>query len=164
MEPRFTSTAASMCEGESSAGSRLYPIRPFLAASIAVFRGDRVLLAARTAPPFDQTFSLPGGVVEPGETLEQAALRELEEETGVRAAIVQFNDYVERIERDEAGRVRRHFVIASFVGRWISGEGAIGPEAAAILWARADETDGLRLTPGLAPLLAKARLALEAAP
>jgi ADP-ribose pyrophosphatase YjhB (NUDIX family) len=152
-----------MSDGDSPAQRRLYPERPFLAASIAVFRGDRVLLAARTAAPFDQIFSLPGGVVELGETLEQAALRELEEETGVRAAILQFNGHVEFLDRDEAGRVRRHFVIASFVGRWISGEGAVGPEAAAILWADAEETSRLRLTPGLAPLLAKARRALEAA-
>jgi 8-oxo-dGTP diphosphatase len=80
--------------------SRLYPERPILAASVAVFRDGRVLLAARTAPPYDQVFSLPGGLVEPGESLEQAALRELTEETGVTAGIVGFAGHVEIIERD----------------------------------------------------------------
>ena len=62
-------------------------------------------------------FSLPGGLVEAGETLEEAALRELEEEVGVAASIVGFNDHVEVIDRDEDGQVARHFVIASFVAQ-----------------------------------------------
>ena len=57
--------------------SRLYPERPFLAASVAVLRNGKVLLAARANPPAAHVFSLPGGVVEPGETLAEAALREL---------------------------------------------------------------------------------------
>ena len=68
------------------AESRAYPTRPFLAASIAVFRDGQVLLAERAAPPAARLFSLPGGLVEPGESLQEAALRELEEETGVEAA------------------------------------------------------------------------------
>ena len=66
-------------------------------------------------------FSLPGGVVEIGETLTEAALRELYEEVGVEAEIVGFNRHIEPIVR-EGGRVRAHFVIASFVGRWTRGE------------------------------------------
>ena len=65
--------------------SRLYPDRPFLAASFAVFREDRVLLGSRATPPNDALYSIPGGVVEAGETREEAALRELFEETGGRA-------------------------------------------------------------------------------
>ena len=142
---------------ESVSRSRLYPDRPILAVSLAVFRGGRVLLAARAAPPFERVFSLPGGVVETGETLEQAALREMQEETGVLASVGRFNDHVEFLEHDEQGRVRRHFVIASFVGRWIAGEGVCGPEARAIVWASPGEQRGLALTPGLEPLLEKAR-------
>ena len=137
--------------------SRLYPDRPFLAASVAVFREDRVLLIARTAAPFAQTFTLPGGVVEAGETLEQACLRELDEETGVRARIVSFNAHAAVIERDEAQRVKRHFLIASFVAAWISGEGTTSAEAAAVLWAAPGDLDGLSLTPGLGRILAQAR-------
>jgi 8-oxo-dGTP diphosphatase len=91
--------------------SRLYPERPFLAASVAVIRDGRVLLAARAHPPGAHVFSLPGGLVEPGETLAQAALRELHEEVGIEAEIVGALAPVEVIERDESGRVRRHFVV-----------------------------------------------------
>ncbi|PNG24975.1 NUDIX hydrolase [Methylocella silvestris] len=115
--------------------ARLYPAYPFLAVSIAVFRGGAVLLATRTRAPFAGDFSLPGGLVEAGETLEAAALRELAEEVQVEARIFGFNRHVESIERDASGRIKRHFVIASFIGEWISGEGTPGPEAGRVLWA-----------------------------
>jgi 8-oxo-dGTP diphosphatase len=137
--------------------ARLYPDRPFLAASVAVVRAGKVLLATRTAPPNAQVFSLPGGIVELGETLEAAALRELAEETGVIAEIVGFNGFREVLDRDEAGRLRRHFVIASFAARWLAGEGETSAEAAAIVWADLAEAAGLQLTNGLLPLLERAR-------
>ena len=127
----------------AAAGDRLYPARPFLAASLAVFRDGRVLLARRAAPPFSGRFTLPGGLVEPGESLAEAALREMREEVGVEARLLGFNDHVEVIERDAAGRVRHHYVIASFVGAWLAGEGTPGPEAAEVVWA--DRADAMRL-------------------
>ena len=132
---------------------RLYPARPLLAASLAVFRGGRVLLARRIAPPLAGLFTLPGGLVEPGEGLEAAALREMREEVGVEADIVGFNRHVEVIERDETGRVRHHYVIASFVARWLAGDGTIGPEAAAIIWADREMVASLPTTDHLAALL-----------
>lgn len=132
---------------------RLYPTRPFLAASVAVFRGDRVMLAARGRPPLDQIWSLPGGLVEPGETLAEAALRELKEETEVEAEIIGFIRPIEFIERDEAGRVKHHFVICAHAARWISGEGTTSAEALAIRWAREEEIGDEPTTPGLIPIL-----------
>ena len=143
--------------------SRLYPDRPFIAASFAVFRDGRVLLGARAAPPHDSFYSLPGGMVEPGETLEAAALRELFEETGVQAQCLGFTGWSEVIERDEAGKIRRHFVIASFAGRWISGEGEPGTELPALRWARIEEAEGLTLTPGLPAILRRGHDLVEAA-
>ena len=141
----------------ATAASRLYPSRPILAASLAVFRGDRVLLIARAAAPYAAAYSLPGGLVELGESLEDACLREVEEETGVRADIVGFNRHACVIERDGEDRGRRHFVIASFVGLWRAGEGRPSAEAAEVVWAAPDDLDGLPLTPGLPDVLAQAR-------
>jgi 8-oxo-dGTP diphosphatase len=135
---------------------RLYPARPILAASIAVFRNGRVLLAERVNPPAADRYSLPGGLVEPGETLEEAALRELGEETGVTAAITGFNTHVEVIERDGEGRIARHFVVASFVGHWIAGEGTTGPEARRIIWADPTNLAAILTTPHLDRVLASA--------
>lgn len=140
----------------SDGDGRLYPTRPILAASVAVFRDGRVLLAERVKPPAPDCFSLPGGLVESGETLEEAALRELGEETGVRARIVGFNTHVEVIERDAADRIVRHFVVASFVGDWLSGDGTVGPEARRILWADPLALENLPTTPQLDRVLASA--------
>lgn len=141
--------------------SRDYPPRPILAASAAVWRGGKVLLGARRLPPFDKVFSLPGGLVETGETLEQAAMREVEEETGVRAQIVAFNGWREVISRDDDGRVKRHYVIASFAARWLSGEGEPGEELGQVMWADEAQYSAIELTPGLAELLESARTLVD---
>jgi ADP-ribose pyrophosphatase YjhB (NUDIX family) len=128
--------------------------RPVLAASVATFRADgRVLLATRTAPPASDVWSLPGGKVEAGETLEAAALRELMEEVGVEARILGFNRHVEIIHREPDGRVAHHFVVASFVAAHVAGEPSPGPEAGAVMWADPFDLRGLPTTRQLAEVL-----------
>ena len=138
------------------ADPRAYPAYPLLAASIAVFREGRALIATRTKPPGAGVWSLPGGLVEAGETLEAAALRELMEEVGVEARIVGFNRHVQRIDRDESGRIRHHFVVASFVGAWTGGEATTGPEAGEVRWVDPLDLGDLPTTPHLARILARA--------
>ena len=139
--------------------ARLYPSRPFLAASVAVIRDGRVLVAARGRPPLAGIFSLPGGLVEPGETLAEAALRELGEETGVVADLIGFVAPVEFIDRDAEARVRSHFVIAAHAARWRVGEPTVGDEASEFRWLRPEELESVPTTPGLVPVL-RAALAL----
>ena len=136
--------------------SRLYPERPFLAASVAVFREGKVLLAQRTGGAGAGNYSLPGGMVELGERLEEAALRELDEETGVSARLMGFVDYVEVIIRDADARVRNHATVIVFAGHWLAGEGEIGPEAGDIRWVDPFAPGDLPMTSGLADVLAKA--------
>ncbi len=128
---------------------RFDPPQPILGVSIAVFREGRVLLAKRTKPPSDGAFSLPGGRPEVGESLKEAALRELEEEVGVKAEIIAFNRYVEMIAPDTGSELRQHYVVLSFVGTWISGEGRPGPEAGEVLWAEPGQLDRLKTSPYL---------------
>ena len=134
---------------------RLFPARPILAVSAAVFRGGRVLVVRRARAPMIGHFSLPGGVVETGETLAQAVARELEEEVGVSARIIGFNRHVEAIGR-EGDRIRTHFVIASFVACWISGEPRPSDEVDRVEWIDPAEVLPSPTTPGLAEILASA--------
>ena len=130
--------------------------RPTLAASVAVFRDGRVLLATRTKPPADRLWSLPGGKVEAGETLEQAALRELDEEVGVKARIIAFNRHVEIMGRSVDNTVTHHFVVASFVAQWLEGEAQTGPEAGEVMWADPLGLGGLATTRDLGNVLRSA--------
>ena len=148
---------------DANQNSRLYPARPLLAVSVACFRDGKVLLATRTRPPAKGALTLPGGLVEPGERLIEAALRELQEEVEVEAEIIGFNGHAERIERDADGRTKHHYVIASFVARWKAGEPQPGPEAGEIVWAEPRSLDGLPLTEGLRALLRRAASMIETA-
>jgi len=148
--------AGSTSDPAAGPADRFDPARPFLGASVAVFRDGRVMLAARGRAPMEGLWSLPGGGVEPGETLAEAALRELREETGVEAELIGFVAPVEAIERDRQGRVRLHIVIAAHAARWVSGEPQTGPEARDIRWVSEDEIDTLPTTPGLPGLLRRA--------
>ncbi|HTV32851.1 MAG TPA: NUDIX hydrolase [Methylocella sp.] len=154
---------ASQPSANAEAAARLYPAHPHLAVSVAVFRAGRVLLARRGQPPHLGAFSLPGGLVEVGETLAAAALRELREEVAVEARITGFNQWVESIERDAAGLVCRHYVIASFTGVWLRGEARPGPEAGEILWALPADLDSLETTAGLACIVRAAALSMRQA-
>jgi ADP-ribose pyrophosphatase YjhB (NUDIX family) len=144
--------------------NRFYPTQPFLAASAAVFRGDRVMLASRGRAPMEGLFSLPGGGVEAGETLGEAALRELREETGVEAKLLGPVAPVEVIERDAEGRVSLHIVIVAHAARWVSGEPQTGPEAREIRWVTEAEIAGLPTTPGLPGILKQAFALHRSAP
>ena len=143
------------------ADARAYPIRPFLAVSAAIVRDGHVLVVRRARPPANGLFSLPGGVVEAGETLHQALQREVMEETGITIEPVALAGFRETISRDGEDRVERHFVILPFAARWIAGEPRLNEELSEARWVRPAELAGLPTTPGLAVIVAKAFERLE---
>lgn len=101
-------------------------------------RDGSVLLARRGKPPLLGRWVIPGGTVELGETLEQALVREMAEETALQVAPVEVLTVFDRIERDEQG-VRYHFVIVDYLCRWLAGEAAAGSDALEVAWATRDE-------------------------
>lgn len=129
---------------------RLFPARPLIGVSVAVIRDGRVLLAQRAAEPMRGVWTLPGGLVEAGERLAEAALRELEEEVGTRAEVVGPSlTPTEILMRDASDRLRHHYVIHPHAALWRAVEPVPGPEALAVRWAALDEVAGLATTPGL---------------
>jgi ADP-ribose pyrophosphatase YjhB (NUDIX family) len=138
------------------ADPRLYPDRPFLAASAAVVRGGKVLVVRRASAPANGVFSLPGGVVETGETLHEAVVREVREETGLTIEPVALAGFRETIVRDEDNRVERHFVILPFAARWLAGEPVLNDELSEWRWVDQDELASLPTTPGLVAIVADA--------
>jgi ADP-ribose pyrophosphatase YjhB (NUDIX family) len=146
----------------SGDASRPAARRPVLAASIAVFRDGRVLLAQRAKDPGAGVWSLPGGRVEAGETMEVAALRELQEEVGLAAEIVAFNRHVEVIRHDPEGALTAHFVVASFVGLWRSGVASACDETTAVAWVDPLSPQVWPLSSGLQDVLLRAAAIMAA--
>ena len=143
--------------------ARMYPDRPFLAVSAAIIREDRVLIARRARGASTGNFTLPGGVVEAGETLHQAIVREVMEETGIAIEPVALAGHREFITHDEGGQVSRHFVIMCFAARWISGDGVPQlEELSELRWLRPEELAPLKTTEGLAEIVASAFRLIEA--
>jgi ADP-ribose pyrophosphatase YjhB (NUDIX family) len=145
------------------ADPRAYPDRPYLAVSAAIIRDGHVLVVRRARPPAHGLFTLPGGVVEAGETLAEAVIREVREETELTIEPVALAGYREVIVRDAEDRVQRHFVILPFAARWIAGEPKLNDELAEARWLRPAGLAGLTTTEGLADIIAAAFERIEQA-
>jgi len=138
------------------ADERTYPKRPYLAVSAAIIRNGKVLVVRRARQPALNFYTLPGGAVEPGETLFNAVVREVREETSLDIEPVALAGHREVIVRDDQGRVERHFVILSFAARWRGGEPVLNDELDDARWLDLAELSGYRTTEGLAEIVAAA--------
>lgn len=123
--------------------SREYPAHPRLGVGVIVWRKDQVLLVQRGRPPRQGQWGLPGGVVELGETVAEAALREVREETGLEVELGEVVTVVDLIERDEDGAIRHHYALVEMDADWQGGEAVAGDDAAAVRWAFLDDLDEL---------------------
>lgn len=119
--------------------NRLYPDRPIVGVGVVVLRGNEVLLIRRAKPPVSDNWSIPGGAQEIGETVREAARREVAEETGIGIEIVGLIDVVDGITRDDEGRAKFHYTLVDFAALWRSGEARAASDAAAARWAGLDE-------------------------
>ncbi len=108
---------------------REYPDRPWVGIGCIVLRGEDVLLIRRGQPPLMGQWSIPGGTQLLGELTEEAARRELREEAGVEVGPLEFAFALDVVDRDAEGRVRFHYTILDYCGRWASGEPVAGDDA-----------------------------------
>jgi len=106
-----------------------------VAVGAVVWRGpEQLLLVRRGQPPRAGEWSIPGGRVEAGETLREALVREVAEETGLTIAIDKLIDVVDFVERDAAGTVTAHYLLIDFTARWIAGEARATSDLAECGW------------------------------
>ncbi len=137
------------------AAARGYPDVPRVAVGAVVFHENRVLLIRRGQAPSDGQWAIPGGVVELGETLAQAAEREIREETGIQIAAQEPIYVFDVVERDPTDKVRYHYVIVDLAARYLGGELHAGDDAAEARWVSADEMKRLTVSPPTRQLLAR---------
>ena len=132
---------------------RLYPDRPMVGVGVLIREEDRYLIVKRAAEPDAGLWSIPGGLVEVGERASDAAVREAKEETGLDIGIVDVIGVVDKIVRDEASRVKYHFVIIDYLAEPGSGSMRAASDALEARWVKAEELPCYDLTPTLVELL-----------
>lgn len=125
--------------------SRIYPSHPVLGVGTVVWHGERVLLVRRTTPPREGQWSLPGGAQQLGETVAEAARREVREEAGIEIEPGEPIAAIDLVERDGDGRVRYHYTLVDFTAEAASAELTPGDDAADARWFALDELTALGL-------------------
>jgi 8-oxo-dGTP diphosphatase len=135
--------------------NREYPETPLVGVGAIIVDGDRVALVRRGRAPLQGKWSIPGGVLEVGETLRAAAEREVREETGLEVEIGELLGVFDRVLPDEAGKIRYHYVLIDFLCRRISGELRAGDDAEEVGWFREGELGTLGLAEETRRVIAK---------
>jgi 8-oxo-dGTP diphosphatase len=121
-----------------------------------IIRRGSILLVERGREPLKGYWSLPGGLVEPGELLEQALVREVREETGLRVRAARMFEIFERIMRDDNGRAEYHYVLADYLCKLEGGELRPGDDVSRAEWVRRADLSDYRLTEGTLTVIEKA--------
>lgn len=135
-----------------------YPQNPRVAVGAVVFNNNRVLLVRRGQPPSEDLWAIPGGSVEIGETLQEAAEREILEETGITIRAGEPVYTFDVIDRDGAGKIRFHYVIVDLGADYVRGDPTAGDDAVEARWVTAREINNLHVSaPTLKLLKAKFR-------
>ena len=132
---------------------REYPETPFVGVGAIIIEDDRVLLVKRGNPPLAGEWSIPGGLLEVGETLRAAAVREAWEETSLRVEAADLLGVYDRVLPGESGRTLYHYVLIDFLCRRISGEAKAGGDAAEVRWVSREEAGKLSLAEDTAEVI-----------
>ncbi len=132
-----------------------YPNQPVVAVGAIVFRNNRVLLVRRGQAPSQDLWAIPGGRVELGETLQEAAEREILEETGITIRALDPVYTFDYIERDGSAPPRFHYVIIDLIAEYVRGETRAGDDAADVRWVSAEDLANLKVSSKTVRLLKK---------
>jgi 8-oxo-dGTP diphosphatase len=142
---------------------REYPDRPAVGVGGVVIASGRTLLIRRGSEPLKGQWSIPGGMLETGETIAEGVARELREETGLDVRVLELIEVFERIFPDAEGvgggpkaRPRYHFVILDYLCETAGGEAHPGSDVTDVAWAREDELEKYQVSPSATRVIKKA--------
>lgn len=139
-----------------STETREYPERPIVAVGGVVVHEGRVLLIRRGQRPMEGRWSIPGGIVELGETIADAVARELKEETGVCVRVLDLIEIYEKVARDGAGIAQYHFVILDYRCEFVEGTASAGGDVTEVMWVTEQQLESLGLTAAAKGVIQKA--------
>lgn len=132
--------------GMETTQRREYPERPIVAVGGVVIREARVLLIRRGQPPLEGRWSIPGGILEIGETIAEGIERELMEETGIRVRVLDLIEIYEKVLRDGGNEPRYHFVILDYTCEFVEGTARAGGDVTDTAWVSEQQLESLALT------------------
>jgi ADP-ribose pyrophosphatase YjhB (NUDIX family) len=139
--------AANICidapDASAEASARDYPTRPWVGVGVVVWKSDRVLLVRRGRPPRQGEWSIPGGGQDLGETVFEAAIREVLEETALMVRPTGIITVVDSIIKAEDDRIRFHYTLVEIAAEWVAGEPVAASDAEAVRWATVEEANAL---------------------
>jgi 8-oxo-dGTP diphosphatase len=141
---------------------RRYPNNPIVGVGAIILRGGKILLEKRGNAPARGQWTIPGGVVEVGESLESAVARETKEETGLEVKAAALIDVVDQVHLDKAGKIEYHYVIIDYIVEAI-GEPKAASDADQLKWVPISEVEAYDLTPSFRRFFVKNKKKLEAA-
>jgi 8-oxo-dGTP diphosphatase len=124
---------------------RAYPTRPICGVGVVAFRDDEIVLIRRGKEPGRGEWSIPGGAVELGEKVREAAVREFEEECGANITLRDVVDAVDIVSRDQDGKVSYHYVVVDYWAEWVSGILLAGSDVMDARWVKLGDLDGFQL-------------------
>ncbi len=142
---------------------RLYPDHPVIGVGAIILKPGMILLEKRGNEPAKDQWTIPGGVVEVGENLEEAVLRETKEETGLDALNPRLIDVVDQVHRDGEGKIEYHYVIIDYIVGIQSGEPKPSSDAADLRWVQMREVEAYDLTPSFRRFFIKNKQKLQSA-
>ena len=132
--------------GNEMGNSREYPPAPMTGVGMVVIKDGKILLIKRAFDPGAGKWSIPGGLVEVGEKLSEAGVREVEEETGLRTQVLELINVFDVIDRDGDGKVRYHYVLVGFLARPVGGQECVSKEVTEMRWVDYDTAKNMDLT------------------
>ena len=135
--------------------NRRYPKRPVLGVGALIFNRDKILLVERGKEPLKGYWSLPGGMLETGETLEQGVIREVHEETGLDVKPLKVLEIFERIIRDTQGAPEYHYVLIDYICRVTGGSLRAADDASRAAWVPRRLLSTYEITTGTLPVIEK---------
>jgi len=135
--------------------NREFPELPLVGVGSVIIQGDRVLLVKRAHPPIQGQWSIPGGVLEVGEMVRDAAIREAREETGLTVEPSELLGVYDRILYDPDHRVQYHYVLIDFLCRAVGGTVFAASDAAEVQWFTREELPALNLAPDTQDVIQK---------
>jgi mutator protein MutT len=140
---------------------RLYPNQPIVGVGAVIIQDGRILLEKRKNEPGKGKWSVPGGLVELGENVEQTVMREVKEETGLEVEKPEHIDVVDNIIRDESGKVKYHFVIIDYFMRLKGGTLKAASDAEELKWVSLSDVEKYDLTKTFRAFFQRNRQKLE---